>query len=76
MGVEEGMKDALENKVTVMENSASLLVGGVVIMEEEEEGLSVGSFVVLIMLSSSFFSLMRVGAAVESSIEVGPKRLV
>lgn len=75
MGVEEGMKDALENKVTVMENSASLLVGGVVIMEEEE-GLSVGSFVVLIMLSSSFFSLMRVGAAVESSIEVGPKRLV
>lgn len=75
MGVEEGMKDALENKVTVMENSASLLVGGVVIMEEEE-GLSVGSFVVLIMLSSSLFSLMRVGAAVESSIEVGPKRLV
>ena len=60
VGVEEGMNDVLEDRVTVKEKDASLFVGGVMIVKEEE-GLSVGPSVSMPVSSS----VGRVGATVD-----------
>ena len=69
VGVEEGMKDVLEDRVTVKEKDASLFVGGVMIVEEEE-GLSVGPSVSLPVSSS----VGRVGVTVDESCTLGPPK--
>jgi len=72
VGVEEGMKDVLEDRVTVKEKDASLFVGGVMIVEGEAEGegLSVGPSVSLPVSSS----VGRVGATVDESCTLGPPK--
>ena len=69
VGVEEGMKDVLEDSVTVKEKDASLFVGGVMIVEEEE-GLSVGPSVSLPVSSL----VGRVGVTVDESCTLGPPK--
>mmetsp|Transcript_36293 Transcript_36293/g.73931 ORF Transcript_36293/g.73931 Transcript_36293/m.73931 type:complete len:105 (+) Transcript_36293:1404-1718(+) len=66
VGVEEGMKDVLEDRVTVKEKDASLFVGGVMIVKEEE-GLSVGPSVSMPVSSS----VGRVGVTVDESCTLG-----
>jgi len=66
VGVEEGMNDVLEDRVTVKEKDASLFVGGVMIVKEEE-GLSVGPSVSMPVSSS----VGRVGVTVDESCTLG-----
>jgi len=72
VGVEEGMKDVLDDRVTVKEKDASLFVEGVMIVEvgEEEEGLSVGPSVSMPVSSS----VGRVGVTVDESCTLGPPK--
>mmetsp|Transcript_23885 Transcript_23885/g.40727 ORF Transcript_23885/g.40727 Transcript_23885/m.40727 type:complete len:104 (-) Transcript_23885:271-582(-) len=69
VGVEEGMNDVLEDRVTVKEKDASLFVGGVMIVKEEE-GLSVGPSVSMPVSSS----VGRVGVTVDESCTLGPPK--